>query len=94
MASLTDRSVVLDLMVLAANTANFPVTDNSWHATADALVRYHEELLSLMSVQLAATPGTEEQAVYDAQEEKVEEVRLMREACGGSGYGSSVTWAR
>jgi len=94
MASLTDDQVVISLMVEAALTAPFPRESYNFLETADALVTYHETLLVLMAVQLAATPGTAEQAVYDAQEKKVEDVRRMREACGGSGYGSSVIWAR
>ena len=94
MASLTDQGVVDALKSQAVNEVDWPIESRNWSGVADAMLTYHETLRDLMAVELAATPGDDQQAVYDAQVSKVSEYEKMVEASGGSGYSSSMIWTR
>jgi len=94
MADLTDPSVVAGLKSEAAASITWPTESEYWDDVADAMLSYHEALRDLMATELALTPGDDQEDVYNAQVDKVSEYELMVEAAGGSGYGSSMIWAR
>lgn len=93
-SDLTDPRIVFELQLQAAESiSGLDVEDPSWLSVANTRLDYHEALLSLMEDELDAT-DSDQQAVYDVQSDKVEEMRNFARACGGSGYGSSLIWVR
>lgn len=92
MADLTDQSVIVQLEVEAAASVSFPTTSTDWGDVARAMKSYHEGLRDLMAVELATTPGEAQQAVYDAQVEKVAEMERFLSTTGHS-FTTSLIWA-
>ena len=59
---------------------------------AEVRYEYHVQLLALMEEALGDSPTAEQQAVYDAQQAKVDEARRFMEAAG-IGARSTGIWA-
>ena len=87
-ADLTDPRVVFELELQARIGAD----PRSYAEQAGELYDYHARLLALMEAELGNDPTDAQQAVYDAQARKVEEMARFREAAG-IGARSTAIWA-
>ena len=91
-ADLTDPGVVFEIELQAAQGTTADADPRTYAEQAQELYDYHAILLGLMEAELGNDPTDAQQAVYDAQARKVEEMARFREAAG-IGTRSTAIWA-
>ena len=91
MSDLTDPAIVARLRIQAGQSTQVDIWDLPTYGSraAQALV-YHQALQTLMAAALVATPGTAQQAVYDAQVAKVAEIERFTQAAGDNPTSSLI----
>jgi len=91
-ADLTDPRVVHEQAVRARAAGADIEQSRTYAEMAEVRYEYHVQLLALMEEALGDSPTAEQQAVYDAQQAKVDEARRFMEAAG-IGARSTGIWA-
>jgi len=81
-ADLTDPGVVFEIELQAAQETTADADPRTYAEQAQELYDYHARLPALMEAELGNDPTAAQQAVYDAQAEKVEETQRFKEAAG------------
>ncbi len=92
MADLTDPRVVHELEIQAKAAGADIEQSRTYAEMAEDRYEYHVQLLALMEEALGDNPTAEQQAVYDAQQAKVDEARRFGETAG-IGTRSTAIWA-
>ena len=82
MADLTDPRVVHELEVQVKAAGVDMDRPRSYAEMTKAQYEYHVQLLALMEEALGDNPTAEQQAVYDAQQARVDEARRFMESAG------------